>query len=71
MAFWSGEVMLLESMPNPSLAHFIMEDYHTISHAISGTNLPFPFSLKDQRQLKIKPAFQVLCTKPTDQPPEV
>jgi len=34
-------------MPNPSLAYLIIEDYYTISHAVSGTNLPFPSSLKD------------------------
>ena len=57
MAFWSGEVTLPESTPNPSLAHLIMEDYHTISHAVSGTNTPFPSSLKDSKTTQNQTRF--------------
>ena len=39
MEFWSGEVMLPESTPNPSLALLILEDYHTISYVVSGTHV--------------------------------
>ena len=57
MAFWSGEVTLPESTPNPSLAHLIMEDCHTISHAVSGTNPPFPSSLKDSKTTQNQTRF--------------
>jgi len=57
MAFWSGEVTLPESTPNPSLALLIIEDYHTISHAVSGTNPPFPSSLKDSKTTQNQTRF--------------
>ena len=34
-----------------------MEDYHTISHAVSGTNTPFPSSLKDSKTTQNQTRF--------------